>query len=192
MLGSTSSILKSTYDMSIFAIKRFPLFQKAQNNYTIMRDKSIREIFALKLYMSIFLLGYIVLYGFEGINWTDVESYCINNYTSHLASIHSVSDNDSLVNLRHNNGLSDIGWIGLSDQVNESVCNGQTAQILIGKIWIFLTSQIAAQQKIVWMCRQAVRDIGMIFRVIGHCIYSGATLIIVQPFQQPYQAYIQV
>ena len=60
--------------------------------------------------------------GTGGINQSDAENYCIDNYNSHLASIHSPSDNDSLVNLRDSSGFSYVnGWIGLTDAQNESV-----------------------------------------------------------------------
>ena len=67
-------------------------------------------------------IEYILLYNDGlGIGWQDAENYCIDNYRSHLASLHSPSDNDSLVQLRDNNGLSgNIGWIGLSDVDEEN------------------------------------------------------------------------
>ena len=68
-----------------------------------------------------YTIEYIVLYGTSCISFNDAENFCVDNYTSHLASIHSASDNDSLVNFRDSNGLSERGWIGLNDVQNESV-----------------------------------------------------------------------
>ena len=54
----------------------------------------------------------------EKINWTHAESYCVSTYNSHLASIHSQSDNNSLVNLRASaptDHAQNNGWIGLND-----------------------------------------------------------------------------
>ena len=57
------------------------------------------------------------MYGENKIDWTDAESYCNGTYNSHLASLHSASDNHSLVNLRAgaNHGQDQNGWIGLND-----------------------------------------------------------------------------
>ena len=63
---------------------------------------------------------YILIYG-PSVNWSFAEEYCIDTYNSHLASLHSVADNTSLINLRDNNGIEGlIGWIGLHDINNES------------------------------------------------------------------------
>lgn len=64
--------------------------------------------------------SYIGVYD-SSSNYTfvEAENYCITNFDTNLASIHSSSDNDESLNTRIYGNLST--WIGLSDNITDGI-----------------------------------------------------------------------